>query len=230
MSETTADQASNAAATATDISESMHRIAAATEELAATIREVATHASTATNVAVEVTGQVGAANGTVGELERSSQQIQDIVELIQRIAKQTHLLALNATIEAAHAGTAGRGFGVVADEVRELAGQTATATTDVTRSVEAIQLGSRAAADVMEAVTETIARVRDNQAAIAAAVEQQTVTTHEIGRNTAVAAQGSTTLAESVDGLVSGRPLLRLRRGPGPYRCGSSVGTGGSAG
>jgi methyl-accepting chemotaxis protein len=203
MSESTADRASDAADIASDISESMQRIAAATEELAATIREVASHAAMAAHVATDVTGQVTAANSTVSDLERSSQEIEHVVGLIQRIAKQTHLLALNATIEAAHAGVAGRGFGVVADEVRELAGQTSAATTDVARSVEAIQVGSQTAAGVMGAVTDTIAKVRDNQSAIAAAVEQQTATTGEIGRTTAQAAEGSATLAESVDGLVS---------------------------
>ncbi|MDX6228475.1 MAG: hypothetical protein QOI76_1865 [Frankiales bacterium] len=202
-SETTAGRASTAAATANEVSDSMHRIAAATEELAATIREVATHASLASSVANDVSGQVVAANGTVGQLESSSREIQKVVDLISSIASQTHLLALNATIEAARAGDAGLGFTVVAGEVKALAAQTSTATTSVTRSVQSIQNGSQAAADVMSAVTDTISRVSDNQAAIAAAVEQQTATTHEIGRNTAMAAQGSSSLAGSVEELVA---------------------------
>ncbi|MDX6213038.1 MAG: hypothetical protein QOF82_2125 [Frankiales bacterium] len=202
-SETTAGRASTAAATANEVSDSMHRIAAATEELAATIREVATHASLASSVANDVSGQVVSANSTVGQLESSSREIQKVVDLISSIASQTHLLALNATIEAARAGDAGLGFTVVAGEVKALAAQTSSATTNVTRSVQAIQNGSQAAADVMSAVTETISRVSDNQAAIAAAVEQQTATTHEIGRNTAMAAHGSSSLAGNVEELVA---------------------------
>jgi methyl-accepting chemotaxis protein len=202
-SETTAGRASTAAATANEVSDSMHRIAAATEELAATIREVATHASLASSVANDVSGQVVTANGTVGQLENASRDIQKVVDLISSIASQTHLLALNATIEAARAGDAGLGFTVVAGEVKALAAQTSTATTSVTRSVQTIQSGSQAAADVMSAVTDTISRVSDNQAAIAAAVEQQTATTHEIGRNTAMAAQGSSSLADNVEELVA---------------------------
>ena len=202
-SETTAGRASTAAATANEVSDSMHRIAAATEELAATIREVATHASLASSVANDVSGQVVSANSTVAQLESSSREIQKVVDLISSIASQTHLLALNATIEAARAGDAGLGFTVVAGEVKALAAQTSTATTSVTRSVQTIQNGSQAAADVMGAVTETISRVSDNQAAIAAAVEQQTATTHEIGRNTAMAAQGSSSLAGNVEELVA---------------------------
>src|SRR4051794_17034144 len=202
-SETTAGRASSAAATATEVSDSMHRIAAATEELAATIREVATHASHASSVASDVSVQVVAANHTVGELQTASREIQKVVDLISNIASQTHLLALNATIEAARAGDAGLGFTVVASEVKALAAETSRATTNVTRSVGSIQSGSSEAADVMGAVTDTIARVSDNQSAIAAAVEQQTATTQEIGRNTAVAAQGSASLADNVQDLVA---------------------------
>jgi methyl-accepting chemotaxis protein len=202
-SETTAGRASTAAATANEVSDSMHRIAAATEELAATIREVATHASLASSVANDVSGQVITANSTVTQLESSSREIQKVVDLISSIASQTHLLALNATIEAARAGDAGLGFTVVAGEVKALAAQTSSATTSVTRSVQNIQTGSQAAADVMSAVTDTISRVSDNQSAIAAAVEQQTATTHEIGRNTAMAAQGSSSLADNVEELVA---------------------------
>jgi methyl-accepting chemotaxis protein len=202
-SETTAGRASTAAATANEVSDSMHRIAAATEELAATIREVSTHASLASSVANDVSHQVVAANSTVGQLESASREIQKVVDLISSIASQTHLLALNATIEAARAGDAGLGFTVVAGEVKALAAQTSTATTNVTRSVQSIQIGSQAAADVMGAVTDTISRVSDNQSAIAAAVEQQTATTHEIGRNTALAAQGSSSLAGNVEDLVA---------------------------
>ena len=202
-SETTAARASTAATTANEVSDSMHRIAAATEELAATIKEVATHASHASSVASDVSVQVVAANGTVGQLQSSSRDIQKVVDLISAIASQTHLLALNATIEAARAGDAGLGFTVVASEVKALAAETSRATTNITQSVSSIQTGSSTAVDAMGAVTDTISRVSDNQSAIAAAVEQQTATTAEIGRNTAVAAQGSTSLAANVEDLVA---------------------------
>jgi methyl-accepting chemotaxis protein len=201
-SENTAMQASFSAATASHISDTMQRIAAATEEMAATIREVAAHAAQAASVAENVAQEVVAANSTVSDLEDSSIEIQTVVDLIRKIADQTHLLALNATIEAGRAGDAGHGFAVVASEVKALARQTAAATGHVNDSVKSIQTGSAQAAGIMNHFTDTMARVSDNQSAIAAAVEEQTETTKEIGRNTAMAAAGSSELAENVESLV----------------------------
>jgi methyl-accepting chemotaxis protein len=201
-SETTAEQALTAAATATQVSDTMQRIAAATEQMASTIREVAQHAAQAASVAESVAQEVVLANGTVSALEDSSNEIQTVVELIRKIADQTHLLALNATIEAGRAGEAGHGFAVVAGEVKALAQQTAAATGHVNDSVKSIQSGSAQASGVMSHFTETMARVSDNQSAIAAAVEEQTETTKEIGRNTSMAAAGSSELANNVQLLV----------------------------
>ncbi len=201
-SENTAMQASLSAATAAHISDNMQRIAAATEEMAATTREVAQHAAQAASVAETVAQEVVAANSTVSDLEDSSIEIQTVVDLIRQIADQTHLLALNATIEAGRAGDAGHGFAVVASEVKALARQTAAATGHVNDSVKSIQTGSAEAAGIMSHFTDTMARVSDNQSAIAAAVEEQTETTKEIGRNTAMAASGSAELAENVETLA----------------------------
>ena len=77
-------------------------------------------------------------NQTVERLQAASQQVGEVIALITKIARQTHLLALNATIEAERAGEAGKGFAVVADEVKELAGQTATATEEIDRTIEAV--------------------------------------------------------------------------------------------
>lgn len=201
-SETTARGATSATGTAGDVSAAMQAVASATEELAATIREVATHASVASAVAHEVAGQAVTANTALAQLETCSQDIQQVVDLVAVIARQTHLLALNATIEAVRAGEAGLGFTVVATEVKALAAQTSSATTTVTGSVTAIQDGAQAAAGMMQTVTDTIARVVDNQTAIASAVEQQTATTQQIGQDTAAAAMGAVLLADSVQELL----------------------------
>jgi methyl-accepting chemotaxis protein len=200
--ETTAAQATAAARAAEGISESLQLIAAATDELASTIQEVARHTSEASSVASAATDEVNAANTTVGKLAAASHHIEEVLRFIGNIATQTHMLSLNATIEAARAGEAGRGFSVVAGEVKQLSQQTGAATANVGASVSSIQDGSAQAAAAMARVTDTMVRVNDNQHGIASAVEQQTAATTDIGRNTSSAASGSADLAESVAALV----------------------------
>lgn len=200
--ESTSAQAISAARAADGVSQNLHLIAAATEELASTIREVARHASEASSVASAATAEVNAANATVSDLATASHHIEEVLQFIGNIATQTHMLSLNATIEAARAGEAGRGFAVVADEVKQLSQQTGSATENVRESVSSIQDGSVQAASAMARVTDTMERVSDNQHGIASAVEQQTATTTDIGRNTASAAAGSADLAQSVAALV----------------------------
>jgi methyl-accepting chemotaxis protein len=200
--ESTSSQAISAARAADGVSQNLHLIAAATEELASTIREVARHASEASAVASAATAEVNAANATVSDLAAASHHIEEVLQFIGNIATQTHMLSLNATIEAARAGEAGRGFAVVAGEVKQLSQQTGSATENVRESVSSIQGGSVQAASAMARVADTMERVSDNQHGIASAVEQQTATTTDIGRNTASAAAGSADLAQSVAALV----------------------------
>ena len=202
--ETTAARATSAVAAAEQVSNNVHIVAAATEELAATIREVAVHAAEASLVARGASDQAISASSTVGALGESSMRVEQVVELIQSIAGQTHLLALNATIEAARAGDAGRGFTVVADEVKALAQETARATEKVSQSVHEIQVGSGDAGLAINEITITIERVSENQSAIAAAVEEQTAATNEIGRGAAEAALGSSDIAHNITLLADG--------------------------
>lgn len=198
-SEVTAIEASSAAAAAQQVSNHMHLVAAASEELAATVRQVAQHAAHASSTATFAAEQSARAQGTVVELGAASARIGEVVDLITKIASQTHLLALNATIEAARAGEAGKGFAVVAGEVKALAGETARATGTVGRNVADIMEGSNSATTSISEVTTTIATVNDNQAAIAASVEEQTATTMQIGRAASEAATASTDIARNIE-------------------------------
>jgi methyl-accepting chemotaxis protein len=201
--ETTAARIASAARSAEGISEHLHVIATATEELAATVQEIARHASEASGVASTAAAEVGAANETVGTLTSASRHIEEVLHLISTIATQTHMLSLNATIEAARAGAAGSGFAVVAGEVKKLSQQTGAATESVEASIASIHDGVVEAAEAMGRVTTTIARVNDNQQGIAVAVDQQSLTTRDIGANATEAALSAAGLADDVSALVA---------------------------
>jgi len=126
-----------------------------------------------------------------------------VVKVITSIAEQTNLLALNATIEAARAGEAGKGFAVVASEVKDLAQETARATGDISRRIEAIQTDSEAAVAAIARISEIIEEVNSYQTTIASAVEEQTATTSQMSRNVSEAATGSGSIAGNIEHVAS---------------------------
>jgi hypothetical protein len=167
------------------------------------MREVATHAAEASVIGQSGVEQITTAGNTVEDLQSASRRVEDVLRLINGVARQTHLLALNATIEAARAGEHGRGFTVVASEVKQLAEQTAHATGDVTLTMREIETGSARAASSMQSVSETIFGMSARQHSIATAVEQQTATTQAIARTTADAANQALALASNVKSLTN---------------------------
>ena len=125
-----------------------------------------------------------------------------VINVITSIAEQTNLLALNATIEAARAGEAGKGFAVVANEVKELAGETAKATEEIGQQIEAIQSDTKGAVEAIGKISEIIGQINDAQTVIASAVEEQSVTAAEMGRNVAEVAKGSSEIAHNIVGVA----------------------------
>jgi methyl-accepting chemotaxis protein len=151
---------------------------------------------------------VGTAMKKMGEVEEvtdslshHAEAIQSIVTLIRRIAGQTNLLALNATIEAARAGEAGRGFTVVAQEVKALASQTAQATEDIAQQIASVQTAARKSATANDAVRHIVDRVRVSSGAIQEAMDNQghtvTVITSAVDE-TALAAEALSSLIASI--------------------------------
>lgn len=197
-----AEQTSTQSAIVTTLTEnvtaSVGSVSAATEEMRVSIQEIARNASQAAEVAAGAVKIASSTSTTVERLGQSSLEIGEVIKTITQIAEQTNLLALNATIEAARAGEAGKGFAVVASEVKELAKDTAHATEDIARKIEAIQSDTRAAVDAISEISSVIAHINDLESAIASAVEEQSATTNEIGRIAQEAARGSSEIAETV--------------------------------
>jgi methyl-accepting chemotaxis protein len=110
---------------------------------------------------------------TVTALAQNAKEIESVLSLIKNIAGQTNLLALNATIEAARAGEAGRGFSVVAQEVKSLAGQVAKATDQITRQIAAVQIGSEKAVIATRSVGEQVAHIHGSAAEMQSAISSQ---------------------------------------------------------
>jgi len=200
--EETSVQANVVAAAAEEVSRSVQTVASATEEMGASIKEVARQAHEATQVATGAVKMAETTNATVAQLGQSSADIGNVVKVITSIAEQTNLLALNATIEAARAGEVGKGFAVVANEVKELAKETAKATEEISQKIKTIQGDAQAAVAAITQIGAIINHINDIQAAIASAVEEQTVTTREIGRNVHEAAKGATEIARNIVGVA----------------------------
>ncbi|MFI5492226.1 methyl-accepting chemotaxis protein [Actinoplanes sp. NPDC051859] len=205
-----ARQAGSVAASAALMSTNIQTVAAGAEEMGASIREIGESATQAAGVASRAVDVTAATTGVMAKLGESSMEIGNVVKVITAIAEQTNLLALNATIEAARAGEAGKGFAVVASEVKDLAQETAKATEDIGRRVAAIQSDTTGAVTAIEEISEIIARISEFQTTIASAVEEQSVTTSEMSRSVAEAATAGGEVASTITDVASSVQLTTV--------------------
>lgn len=202
----TRSQSVAAARAADSALQDVQTVAAAAEQLSASIAEIGVQVSRANGVAATAVTEAAATNRTVRALEQSGQRIGDAIGMISLVAQQTKLLALNATIEAARAGEAGRGFTVVANEVKALAEQTERTTDGIVAQVGAVQEATLEAVRAIATIGGRIQEINGISAAISAAIEEQGAATQEIARcvqgAAASTAEASQTIVEVSDSAI----------------------------
>ncbi len=202
IAEEARERAGTAASASELASDGVQTVAAAAEELSASIGEISRQTGTATAVAQRATGEARKTDATISGLADAATRIGNVITLIKAIAEQTNLLALNATIEAARAGEAGKGFAVVASEVKNLAGQTAKATEEIASQISQIQLSTGEAVAAIRAISDIMGEVDRTTNIIATAVDEQGHATAEISLNAQKAAGGTKSVAEEALALT----------------------------
>lgn len=191
----------SASAGAEEASTNMQSVAAAAEELTSSIGEINRQVVNSAKLASDAVEKSTAMSTQIESLSTVSRTIGEVVKLINDIAEQTNLLALNATIEAARAGEAGRGFAIVAQEVKVLAGQTAQATESISKQIGNLQSSTAEAVTANATINAAIEDINVACNAIAASVTEQSSATGEIARSVDEAAQGTREVSGGLSGV-----------------------------
>lgn len=173
-------------------------VSSATEELTASIQEISQRLSEANKKSNDAMDLSSATLGKIKTLEESANEIGNVIQIISDIAEQTNLLALNATIEAARAGDAGKGFAIVASEVKNLANETAKATEEVKSRIDRIQGDTGQTVNFIEQISQSIENLTASVVGITAAMEEQTAATQEISRNVSEASSSTNGVVQNI--------------------------------
>lgn len=185
------------------INQGMLGVSSATEEMTANIREISRMTHEVSDIAHSAAEMTNSASMAIFALKTDSDEIGDIVKIINTIAEQTNLLALNATIEAARAGDSGRGFAVVAGEVKNLSRETTGAVENIIQKIDAIQSSSKQVTDSVVQLSDFIHRVHELSVSIASAIEEQTATTSMIARNISESANSNEDITHTITEVAS---------------------------
>jgi len=179
--------------------DSINSVSKSTGDLTASISEISSQAGSFSGLTHVAITNVERSNSAIDTFKRLVEQIGEVTQLITDIAEQTNLLALNATIEAARAGEAGRGFAVVASEVKALAEQTAKATDQIDTQIQALESASLEAVEATGSVADIVNKISKESELMAGATQEQSQVSQEIGHKIATAADGTTNLAGALE-------------------------------
>jgi methyl-accepting chemotaxis protein len=180
-------------------SDNVQSVASATEEMSASSQSIADQARLAAVSSEDAARKAVETNRVVDDMNIAAQNIGTAIDMISQITSQTNLLALNATIEAARAGEAGRGFSIVAAEVKALAQQTAHATERISQQVKSVQAATALAAQSINDIATVVLDLRDISSAISDSVSQQSAAVAEISRSTSQVAISTSHISETVN-------------------------------
>jgi len=198
---TSSQRSESVSAASRETNQTMQTIAKAAEQLFDAIADISKQVGNTTTVIADAEAHAQQSSELISSLAETTHEIGNVMTLISDIAEQTNLLALNATIEAARAGEAGRGFAVVASEVKALATQTAKATESISVQIQRIQGSTEDSVQAIEKITETLIKANEYARNMASAVSQQEAATREIHNNVTEVANSANKVSGDLNDL-----------------------------
>lgn len=196
--------AANAAEAFEQVSANIQTIETASDSFSESNNAISQQVEASHQITVVAVQQIEKANTHISTLSQSAKQIGGVVKTITDIAEQTNLLALNATIEAARAGTAGRGFSVVAQEVKSLANQTAKATAEIGMQITQVETATRDSVGAINEIFATIRRASEISSSTAETLEQQDAATKNILNSVRFIANSTSEVAANMGEVTAG--------------------------
>ncbi len=201
---------SRAVEAAEDTLNNVETVAAAAEEMNASVAEIANSMLRTKQAVDQIHARTHAADQSTGEMRQAAQAMDDVIKLIADVAGQINLLALNATIESARAGEAGRGFAVVANEVKTLATQTSAATKRISSEIASMQSLANDVVGALASISSAVGEVQGFVDGATHSMQEQSVATEEISANMHVAATGVASIGRNLDDWIIGMEERRF--------------------